>query len=62
MWWIEFTKFVTNSQELRQRIDQAEGIYNQIVLTDPSAVSYTQKAPSEIISLRSPMNVRYLEP
>ena len=35
-------KFLTNSKELQQRIDQAEGIFRQAVSLDPSTETYTQ--------------------
>ena len=35
-------KFLTNSKELQQRIDQAEGILRQTVSLDPSTETYTQ--------------------
>jgi hypothetical protein len=35
-------KFLTNSQELQQRINQAEGISRQAVSTDPSTETYAQ--------------------
>jgi hypothetical protein len=35
-------KFLTNSKELQQRINQAEGISCQVVSTDPSIETYAQ--------------------